>query len=164
MLEKTYPFEELCQIIEKHKEKGETIVLVHGFFDMFHRGHANLLKEAKKLGDVLVVGLDHDANTFMKDREKTIHAFDDRAYVLEQIGHVDYIYKIPDASKESDLKEFYGNFYVKLKPDIVTSNIASGKYGLVKKERAERAGAKFADIGSNYKLSTSKLIELLKCM
>ncbi|KAL9645078.1 hypothetical protein ABK040_004569 [Willaertia magna] len=44
----------------KPPKPGAKIVYVDGAFDMFHTGHIEYLKEAKKFGDYLVVGLHED--------------------------------------------------------------------------------------------------------
>lgn len=43
-------------------EKRKTIVFTNGCFDGLHEGHETLLKEAKKLGDYLVVGVNSDSS------------------------------------------------------------------------------------------------------
>ncbi|KAI9224291.1 hypothetical protein BC828DRAFT_373793 [Blastocladiella britannica] len=54
-----------------------TVIWVDGCFDMMHYGHANALRQAKAMGDILVVGVHSDAEillnkgpTVMKEQER----------------------------------------------------------------------------------------------
>jgi len=60
MKEKTLSIDQLRQVILREKRKGKKIVLCHGVFDLLHIGHIKHFKEAKKLGNVLVVTLTPD--------------------------------------------------------------------------------------------------------
>ena len=50
----------LAKTILKLKAKGKKVVLCHGVFDLLHIGHINHFKDAKNLGDVLVVTITQD--------------------------------------------------------------------------------------------------------
>ena len=52
--------ERLTKILNEHRHQGHSIVLIIGTWDMLHLGHLRTLNEAKKLGDILVVGVDSD--------------------------------------------------------------------------------------------------------
>ena len=52
------------RISNELRERGESVVLTHGAFDLFHSGHASLLKESKKLGNYLIVGVESDAVSY----------------------------------------------------------------------------------------------------
>ena len=52
------PFDELPKLREKHK--GKIISLCHGMFDIVHPGHVLHLRQAKQLGDILVVTITGD--------------------------------------------------------------------------------------------------------
>ena len=51
----------------KEPKEGDKIVYVDGTFDLFHVGHSEFLKEAKKYGDYLIVGL-YDNQTILKEK------------------------------------------------------------------------------------------------
>ena len=52
--------DKLKKIVQYEKKKGKRIVLCHGTFDLLHIGHIKHFKEAKKLGDILIVTLTSD--------------------------------------------------------------------------------------------------------
>ena len=53
---------DLQKQIEKLRQDGKRIVTTNGCFDLLHVGHVRFLAEAKKLGDILAVGLNSDAS------------------------------------------------------------------------------------------------------
>jgi len=72
-------------------------VLTYGTFDLLHRGHINLLRRARELGDHLVVGLSTDSFNAIKDK-KAFYAYEERRLVLEAIRYVDQV--IPEENWE----------------------------------------------------------------
>ena len=68
------------------------IVFTNGCFDLLHPGHIRLLSEARKLGDLLVVGLNTDASVRkLKGPERPILGEHDRAQVLGGLDAVDFV-------------------------------------------------------------------------
>ena len=67
-------------------------VMTYGTFDLLHYGHINILKEAKKLGDYLIVGLSSDEFNKIKGK-KSIMNFEERKEILENIKYVDKVIK-----------------------------------------------------------------------
>lgn len=53
--------EEIAAILHGYRERGRRVVHVHGVFDLLHIGHVRYLREARALGDVLVVTVTADA-------------------------------------------------------------------------------------------------------
>jgi len=91
-LEKVIDRKEGKRIIEKLKKEGKRIVFTNGCFDILHPGHIKLLKEAKKLGDYLFVGLNSDKSIKkIKGKKRPILPQDARAEILSAIEYVDYI-------------------------------------------------------------------------
>lgn len=73
------------------ENKGKKIVFTNGCFDILHRGHVTYLTEARKLGDLLVVGVNSDASVKrLKGPERPINNEEDRKYVLSQLKAVDF--------------------------------------------------------------------------
>ena len=63
----------LVEEIEKRRSNGERVVTTNGIFDILHVGHARYLKEARALGDLLVIGV----NSETLDVTVSINKFDD---------------------------------------------------------------------------------------
>jgi rfaE bifunctional protein nucleotidyltransferase chain/domain len=74
------------------ENKGKRIVFTNGCFDILHRGHVTYLAEAKKLGDLLVIGLNSDESVKrLKGPQRPINNENDRQYVLSQLKSVDFV-------------------------------------------------------------------------
>ncbi len=72
--------------------QGKKIVFTNGCFDILHRGHVSYLEEAKKLGDLLIVGVNSDSSVRgLKGPERPINNQDDRRYILNQLQSVDWV-------------------------------------------------------------------------
>lgn len=82
--------EALDKFLAENKDKK--IVFTNGCFDILHRGHVTYLAEARKLGELLVIGLNSDASVKrLKGPERPINNEDDRQYVLSQLKSVDFV-------------------------------------------------------------------------
>lgn len=94
------------------KNEGKKIVFTNGCFDIIHKGHVTYLNEAKKLGDLLVVGLNSDASVKrLKGPERPINNELDRQYVMSQLKPVDFVEIFTD---DTPL-----NLILKVKPGIL---------------------------------------------
>lgn len=84
--------EEIVQITRELKNDGKKIVFTNGCFDILHRGHVEYLAKAKKLGDVLIVGLNSDSSVKqIKGDGRPIVPQEDRAFILSNLIFVDYV-------------------------------------------------------------------------
>lgn len=63
-------------------------ILTYGTFDILHRGHINLLKRAKEMGDHLTVGLSTDAFNTLKGKQ-CFYSYEERKLILEAVRYVD---------------------------------------------------------------------------
>lgn len=74
------------------KFSGANVVFTNGCFDILHAGHVRYLTEARRMGDLLVVGLNGDASICrLKGPSRPVNGFDDRAEVLAGLGCVDFV-------------------------------------------------------------------------
>jgi D-beta-D-heptose 7-phosphate kinase/D-beta-D-heptose 1-phosphate adenosyltransferase len=54
--------QQLKALVTKARARGKTVVLTNGCFDLLHRGHLHLIRESKKLGDLLIVAVNSDSS------------------------------------------------------------------------------------------------------
>ena len=93
---KFLPLDKLLSEIDQRKKmsprKPPRVVFTNGCFDILHVGHARYLKDAKALGDILVVGANSDASVKrIKGPERPIQNENDRAELLAFLGCVDFV-------------------------------------------------------------------------
>ena len=119
--------------------------MINGCFDLFHVGHLKVIKEAKKLGDKLVIGINSDDSRFKFCGRRPIIPQKERKEILEAIRYVDevHIYDEPTSEK---LKE-------KIKPDITVKGNEVWKKGGITIPLLKIKGVK---------RSTSQIIEQIK--
>lgn len=88
-------------LIKNSKKKDKKVVAISGGFDPIHIGHVRYIKEAKKLGDKLIVIINNDnwlrakkGKEFMSelDRKEIIEAFPgvDEVYITDHKAGMDY--------------------------------------------------------------------------
>mgnify|MGYP003626060503 CR=1 FL=1 len=89
------------------------VIWTNGCFDILHRGHIELFKYARSLGDKLVVGIDSDKKV-KKDKGfcRPINNMEDRRFFLEAIRYIDEV-RIFNTPKELE------RLIKKTKPDII---------------------------------------------
>jgi rfaE bifunctional protein nucleotidyltransferase chain/domain len=72
--------------------RDQRVVFTNGCFDILHRGHVEYLYAARRLGDVLVVGVNTDPSVRrLKGPDRPVVALDDRLYVLAGLACVDAV-------------------------------------------------------------------------
>ncbi len=92
--------------------KRKKVVFTNGCFDILHKGHVSYLQKAKKLGDVLVVGLNSDSSTRrLKGAGRPVNSQKDRAQVLGALRCVDRVVLFSEDTPEKLIR--------RIRPDIL---------------------------------------------
>ncbi|MCA9804859.1 MAG: D-glycero-beta-D-manno-heptose 1-phosphate adenylyltransferase [Cyanobacteria bacterium HKST-UBA02] len=105
---------ELAGLAEDLRKSGKKIVTTNGCFDILHVGHTRILKQARALGDVLVVGINSDDSVRrLKGPTRPINSQDDRAEVLASLACVDYVTIFDEDTPVEFLKEIKPDIHVK---------------------------------------------------
>jgi glycerol-3-phosphate cytidylyltransferase len=77
-------------------------IITYGTYDLLHRGHINLLKRARAMGDHLIVGLSSDEFNALKNK-KSFYSYEERKLVLEAVRYVDEV--IPENTWEQKAED-----------------------------------------------------------
>ena len=89
-----------------------SVIFTNGCFDILHRGHLDLLKFCKNIGDTVIVGLNSDQSVrFLKGDKRPINTQEDRKYMLESLLFVDEVHIFNDKTPYNLIK--------RLSPDII---------------------------------------------
>ncbi len=139
--------QEIRTICNGARKEGRKIVFTNGCFDILHAGHVRFLRHARRLGDVLIVGLNSDRSVSGIKPGRPINGERCRAEVLSALCAVDYVVIFHEKTPYNLIKAVRPDLLVKggdwKKEDIVGSDIAAETRSL-----PYRKG-----------LSTSKIIE-----
>ena len=104
----------ISEIVTSLKAKGKKIVFTNGCFDILHVGHVRYLKEAKALGDILILGLNSDCSVkSLKGSNRPINNESDRAEVLSALKAIDYVVIFDEKTAENIVGEVKPDIYAK---------------------------------------------------
>lgn len=126
--------DKLKTIVDSLKSEGRKIVFTNGCFDIIHIGHVRYLKAAKKLGDILVIGLNSDRSTSGIKPGRPVNTQKQRAGVLASLEMVDYVTIFDEETPYRLIRLLKPDVLVKggdwEKKDIVGSDIAKETHSL----------------------------------
>ncbi len=137
-------------ISSSEKEKGKKVVTVNGTFDILHKGHEKILEEAKKQGDILIVGLNSDESVKQnKGPSRPINTEESRARMLARYPSVSYVVIFDEKTPLKMLDQ--------IKPDVHVNGSEYGK-DCIEREVVEKNGGCIHVVNLLEGYSTTKLI------
>ncbi len=105
---------ELIKITNQLKNEWKKIVLTSGCFDILHPWHIRILKESKKLGDILIVAVNGDQSPYWELKNgNSINNEEYRAIMLDAIKYVDYIIFFQESTPLETIKSILPDIIVK---------------------------------------------------
>lgn len=105
---------ELMIELAVHREANHKIVFTNGCFDVIHAGHVAYLREARKLGDVLIIAINSDDQVrAQKGPGRPVYNEQERAEILAELQCVDYVVVFPDPTAHELLRRVKPDVYVK---------------------------------------------------
>lgn len=112
--------EQLAIAVADARSHGEKVAFTNGCFDIIHAGHVGYLKEARKLGDRLIVAInDDDSVKRLKGAGRPINPIDRRMAVVAGLEAVDWVVSFSEDTPEALLEV--------IRPDCL---VKGGDYGI----------------------------------
>lgn len=105
---------QVIKIVQDWKRMGDTVVFTNGCFDILHAGHIHYLKEAKKLGDRLLIGLNTDRSVqTLKGKTRPINSEISRSTVLKNLSFIDGVTLFEEETPRALIEDILPHVLVK---------------------------------------------------
>lgn len=134
------------------KRSGKKVVFTNGCFDILHVGHIRYLRQAKRLGDILVIGVNKDASVrSIKGPQRPVNSERDRAEVLSALECVDHLLLFGEKTPLRIIQH--------IRPDILVKGGDWKKKDIVGSGFVESYGGQARSLSFSKGFSTTKLIQ-----
>ncbi|MCF6776082.1 bifunctional D-glycero-beta-D-manno-heptose-7-phosphate kinase/D-glycero-beta-D-manno-heptose 1-phosphate adenylyltransferase HldE [Thiotrichales bacterium 19X7-9] len=135
--------------------QGERVVFTNGCFDILHQGHVDYLKEAKAMGDRLIVGINTDESVkTLKGPSRPIVPLAERMALLSALECVDWVVAFKEETPERIISE--------LSPDVLVKGADYEIHEIAGNEHVLKHGGQVKTIRLTEGLSTSNIINKIK--
>ena len=147
--------DELTELASQARQNGKSVVFTNGCFDILHRGHVHVLRQAKAAGDLLIVALNSDRSVHeIKGAHRPVLPETDRIELIGAMEMVDYviIFDEPDPYK----------LIAAIKPDVLAKGGDWSAEKILGADVVEQAGGRVVVIPYLKGFSTSEIIERIR--
>ena len=142
---------EAAALAERLRASGRRIVLANGCFDLLHVGHVRYLEDARRLGDVLFVGVNSDAAVArLKGTGRPLMPAAERVEVLAALRAVDHVVVFDDDTADGLIRA--------LKPHVHAKGTDYTEDSVPERAAARAAGVATAITGDPKQHATRDLI------
>ncbi len=148
--------EELLAELRLRRDRGETVALTNGCFDILHAGHVDYLRRCRREASVLVVGVNADSSVRKLDKgtQRPINKFEHRAAVLGALECVDYVIGFEEPDPEALIR--------KIQPDVLIKGEDWADKGVKGREFVEAGGGRVVLLPLVEGVSTTSIIERIR--
>ena len=141
--------------VEQQRARGLRIVFTNGVFDLLHPGHVRYLQEARKLGDMLIVGLNADESVRRnKGPDRPITPEHERAEVLTALGCVDAVVVFREDTPDAIVRA--------IQPDVLVKGADWPADQIVGRDTVEARGGRVVLIPVEQGYSTTSIVERIR--
>ena len=143
--------EEAARLAERLRAEGKRIVLANGCFDVLHVGHLRYLRAARRLGDVLFVGINSDAAVArLKGPGRPLMPAAERVELLLALRDVDHVVVFDDDTADA--------LVTRLRPDVHAKGTDYTPESVPEAARVRTRGGQVRVVGDPKAHSTRELI------
>ncbi len=146
--------EEAAGLASRCRVEGKRLVLANGCFDLLHVGHVRYLRDARALGDVLVVGVNSDRSVArLKGPGRPIMTVAERAELVAALEPVDAVVIFDDDTAERLVSA--------LRPDVHAKGTDYTAESVPERSAVLAAGGRVAIAGDPKTHATRDLIRVI---
>lgn len=154
-LDKLFTLSELKEKVHQLRFQGRSVIFTNGCFDIIHPGHVRYLKEAKKLGDFLIVALNSDSSVrSIKGPSRPIMGERERAEILCAFEFVDAVVIFEEENPLNLIKE--------IEPDVLVKGADWEEDKIIGADFVKAKGGRVERIPYLKGFSTTNIIERIK--
>jgi rfaE bifunctional protein nucleotidyltransferase chain/domain len=147
--------EEVALFAERVRRGGGVVVFTNGVFDLVHPGHVRYLKEARRLGDALIVAVNSDRSVRMnKGPGRPINDEHERAELLRALECVDAVTVFDEETPHAVM--------ARIQPDVLVKGADWGADEIVGRDIVEGRGGRVVRLALTEGFSSSRLIERVR--
>ncbi len=146
--------EEVERLVSQLRGEKKTIATLNGSFDLLHAGHLQIIREAKKQADVLIMALNTDESIRKyKSKTRPIVPLEHRLEMISALEDVDYVTWFPELDPRV--------FLSKVRPDV---HVNGSEYGenCIEASVVHSGGGRVHLVSLVPGLSTSMIIQKIK--
>jgi D-beta-D-heptose 7-phosphate kinase/D-beta-D-heptose 1-phosphate adenosyltransferase len=135
--------------------EGRTAVFTNGVFDILHPGHLRYLRQARSLGDALIVGVNSDASVRRnKGPRRPITSQEERVDLVAALDCVDAVVVFDEDTPARIIEA--------LQPDVLVKGADWAEDAIVGRETVEARGGRVVRVPVEEGFSTTAIVEKVR--
>jgi D-glycero-beta-D-manno-heptose 1-phosphate adenylyltransferase len=155
MTPKVFSAEEAAAFAARIRARGGTVVFTNGAFDLLHPGHVRYLRDARALGDALIVAINSDRSVRAnKGESRPVNPEVERAEVLLALASVDAVTIFDEETPHAIITA--------IQPDILVKGADWGPDNIVGRDVVEARGGRVVRMALAPGFSTTALLEKVR--
>jgi rfaE bifunctional protein nucleotidyltransferase chain/domain len=147
--------DEARELVAKRRASGGTIVFTNGVFDLLHPGHVRYLRQARGLGDALIVGINSDRSVrAIKGQERPVTPESERAEIVAALDCVDAAVVFDEDTPHTLIDA--------IQPDVLVKGADWADDAIVGRDIVEARGGRVVRMPVEAGYSTTAIIEKIR--
>lgn len=147
--------EDAAAFAQSHRDAGRKVVFTNGVYDLLHPGHVRYLRQARSLGDLLIVGVNADESVRRNKGEgRPITPELERAELLASLACVDAVTVFAEDTPAEVIRA--------IQPDVLVKGADWAADQIVGRDTVEARGGRVVRIAVEQGHSTSALLKKIQ--
>ena len=144
----------LRPVLARAQARGQRVVFTNGCFDLLHVGHLRSFEQARRFGDLLVVGVNRDARVrALKGAGRPIIPERQRAEMVAAFAAVDYVVLFAEDTPSALIRA--------LRPDVICKGSEYRGQPTEERRTIESLGGRCVFLRQTPGVRTSRILERL---